>query len=406
MNIIISELKKYCGPEKFYGCSKFGQYDEVNNRAPYLIGFSVCFQRILHWINNEYCPNFFIPQNNMFAGKIHGSARARLLSFLVPLYQEGYYCLLRCPTIQNELYTTIQHPVSVHTMRSDDESDKCAIETHLKLEIWNEKPAFTAEHSKAINHLQNIEHLISMNNTDLERSILQIWKNYICQILAVLSRDADRLEDNENNQNTRKCEIEMPETDVTSRLLYKALCYYQRGGYRSAIELLREANVKLQHPDLLYPWSSNVAKYRAAGGDHKPFTQMMKEIVAWPIPLNSDITLPELSLEHQAAVNHSTDLIIIPPLVLTNFLSFLCCHYMHRIQDSRSALQELTMLVHYDDCYHIRDPEKAISWQVLGICQQMSGNRQGAYQSYSNALQQTWCKVGLASLVRIRNLLS
>ena len=34
LNILISELKIYCGPDEFYGWSKFGQYDEVNNRAP------------------------------------------------------------------------------------------------------------------------------------------------------------------------------------------------------------------------------------------------------------------------------------------------------------------------------------------------------------------------------------
>ena len=376
------------------------QWDSPN----FLAGFWVCFQRILQWINNEYCPNFFIPENNMFAGKIHGKARVSLISCLVPLYQEGYYCLLRCPTIQNELYTIIRLPLSVHTMRSDEESDKCAIETKLMLEIWNHVPVFTAEHSQAINHLQNIEHLISTNNTDLEQSILQIWKNYICQILAVLSSNADRLEDNEHNQNTRKCEIEMPEIDVTSRLLYKALIYYRRGDYPTAIPLLLEAKVKLQHPHLLYPWYVHVAKYRAAGGEHKPFTQMMKEIVAWPVNLNTNITIPELSLEHHAAANHSTDKLLIPPLVMTNFLSFLSYHYMQKIQESRSALQELTMLVHYDDGYHINDKDKAISWQVLGICQQMSDDRQGAYQSYNNALQQTWCQVGLASLVRIRNL--
>ena len=39
LNILISELKIYCGPDKLYGWSKFGQYDEVNNRAP-LFDFS------------------------------------------------------------------------------------------------------------------------------------------------------------------------------------------------------------------------------------------------------------------------------------------------------------------------------------------------------------------------------
>ena len=376
------------------------QWDSSN----FLAGFWLCFQRILHWINNEYCPNFFIPENNMFAGKVRGAARVRLLSCLVPLYQEGYYCLLRCPSIQNKLYTIIQHPPSVHTMPSDDESDKCAIETELVLEIWNENMSFTTENSEAINHLQNIEHLISTNNTDLERSILQIWKNYICQNIAVLSSFTNRLEDNEHYLSERTRETEMPEMDVTRHLLYKAMCCYRRGDYRTALVLLREAKVKLQHPHLLYLWSIDVTKYRAAGGEHKPFTQMIKEIVVCPVELNSEIILPELSLEHKAAANYAADYIIIPPLVLTNFMSFLCFHYIQRIQESILSLQELTMLVHYDDGYHIYESMKAISWQVLGICQQMSGDLQGAYQSYSNALQQTWCKVGLASLVRIRNL--
>ena len=34
MNVLILELKLYCGPDKFYGRSNFGQYDEVNDRAP------------------------------------------------------------------------------------------------------------------------------------------------------------------------------------------------------------------------------------------------------------------------------------------------------------------------------------------------------------------------------------
>ena len=34
MNVLILELKIYCGPDKFYGRSKFGQYDNVKDRAP------------------------------------------------------------------------------------------------------------------------------------------------------------------------------------------------------------------------------------------------------------------------------------------------------------------------------------------------------------------------------------
>ena len=34
LNVLMVELKIYCGPDKFYGPSKFGQDDGVKNRAP------------------------------------------------------------------------------------------------------------------------------------------------------------------------------------------------------------------------------------------------------------------------------------------------------------------------------------------------------------------------------------
>ena len=34
LNVFILKLKIYCDPDKFYGLSKFGQYDEVKDRAP------------------------------------------------------------------------------------------------------------------------------------------------------------------------------------------------------------------------------------------------------------------------------------------------------------------------------------------------------------------------------------
>ena len=38
-NVLILELKIYCGSDKFYGRSNFGQYDEVKNRAPFITTF-------------------------------------------------------------------------------------------------------------------------------------------------------------------------------------------------------------------------------------------------------------------------------------------------------------------------------------------------------------------------------
>ena len=34
LNVFMLELKVYCDRDKFYGRSKFGQYDKEKNRAP------------------------------------------------------------------------------------------------------------------------------------------------------------------------------------------------------------------------------------------------------------------------------------------------------------------------------------------------------------------------------------
>ncbi|XP_078316899.1 cyclic GMP-AMP synthase-like receptor 2 [Crassostrea virginica] len=43
-----------------------------------LAGFWVCFKLLLKWVYEGICPNFFIPQNNLFLTKIHGSAQRSL----------------------------------------------------------------------------------------------------------------------------------------------------------------------------------------------------------------------------------------------------------------------------------------------------------------------------------------
>ena len=373
------------------------------NASNFLSCFWTCFQRLLHWINNEYCPNFFIPENNMFAGKVYGADRKCLLSYLMPLYQEGYYCLLRCPSIQNELYTIIQCPLLATIIETTDESEKCKVEVQLLLEVWNSKQKFKTGRSEIMKQIQDIDHIISISNAELEQEILQLWRNYLLQSLSIVTCIGSSIAVNEVSDRSRQSSMPtMPVVDATRHLLYTVLYQYKRGMYSDAISLLQEAKIKLQHPHLMYTWTLNIEKYQAAGGEHKPFTQMVKDFVAWNVELETGVTIPELTLEHLAATNHSTDSITVPPLVLTNFMCFLCYHHMKTAEEAQSMLQELTMLVQYDNDYHISVRDQAISWQMLGICQEMmSGDHKGAYQSYRNAMKQKWCPIKSASFMRI-----
>ena len=371
----------------------------------FLSCFWICFQRLLYWINNEYCPNFFIPENNMFSGKVRGAARIRLLSYLVPLYQEGYSCLLRCPSIQNELFNIIQQPLLWNSIYINRESKKCEIEIQLITEAWFRQPSFFTVGSEITKQMQCLEHINSTSGAQLEQTVLHLWQNCLIQSFYIMScfRDSVSL-DEASNKSKQFSMTAMPAVDATRHLLYTALHHYQSGMYIDAISLLREAKLRLQHPHLIYTWAIDVEKYRAAGGEHKPFTQMMKEIVAFILELVTAVTIPELILEHGAALSHSVDSIPVPPLVFTIFLCFCCYHKMLMVSESTSMLQELSILVEYDDMFHICIRDKAIAWQILGICQEMSDDRKGAYRSYCNALQQKLSHIRQASLIRIRNI--
>ena len=378
------------------------------NASDLLNGFWVCIQRLLHWIHNEYCPNFFIPENNMFAGKIYGQTRVQILAHFMPIFSEGYQCFLRCPSIRMELHTLLQQPLLGIQMEQMAVSDKCEEECELIREVWTRSPPSNFTEAIKIYHLlEDLELLISENEVPMNHSILGIWRRYIFQNAVICSSCTLNLENKEANK-TRQLHVNMVtniHVDTTRHLLYAAVYYYRSGMYRTVLRLIDVAQRKLQHPQLLYPWHLRTDKYRAAGGDRKPFEHLMTEIVAWPIELEQNINVPELIPEHHSASKiWLIDQIVIPPLVLVHFLSFLCHYHMQNIHLATSVLHDLYTLLHYDDGYHISERDRAISWQMLGICQEMSGNFQGAYQSYSKALQQNWCHIRYACVLRIQNL--
>ena len=240
----------------------------------FMSGFWACFKRLLHWINwinNKYCPNFFIPENNMFAGKITDQARIKLLCCLLPLYKEEYHCLLRCPSLQNNLQVFIERPMMAADIETD-EVDKSKLNLELTREIFHWKLPLRTKILQSDKVIQDLDRLISENDRELEREVLNIWKNETHQN-AQLSRpsDVDSI-------------INSP-TDATSHLLYAALYNYQDGRFDAALQFATEAKTKLHGPWVQYPWQPSVARYKAAGGDNKSFTEMTRETVAWPIDL-------------------------------------------------------------------------------------------------------------------------
>ncbi|KAL3855301.1 hypothetical protein ACJMK2_014517 [Sinanodonta woodiana] len=70
-----------------------------------LLCVELCLRTLCQWVQIGYCPNFFIPEENMFDGKVYGHIQVQLLAVLHDLLrQEGKYLLsLSCDGVGQRL---------------------------------------------------------------------------------------------------------------------------------------------------------------------------------------------------------------------------------------------------------------------------------------------------------------
>lgn len=72
--------------------------------------FWVCFKRLCKGVLDAYCPNFFIPENNMFKNKVFGSSREVLLSQFISYYEMVVTCLMQSPILNSILVPALCNP--------------------------------------------------------------------------------------------------------------------------------------------------------------------------------------------------------------------------------------------------------------------------------------------------------
>jgi hypothetical protein len=121
--------------------------------------------------------------------------------------------------------------------------------------------------------------------------------------------------------------------------------------------------------------------YEMLGG--RPFQDAMKKATLTIHIYNDEMILKELEPEQREAYKN---MLHIPPYIMANMLLIVCNH--GNLPKQQEVLHEFYfMLNFYGDrfiCSHLRD----ISWQILGICQQICGDQQGALLSYQKSLEE------------------
>ncbi|XP_061188880.1 uncharacterized protein LOC133197056 [Saccostrea echinata] len=352
--------------------------------------FWVCFKLILKWVYEGDCPNFFIPQNNMFRAKIYGEAQKTLFFRLESLYKKGIGSLLLCPSVQYilDIYYDPRHPVCT------DEHSMCA-ETRFDLDLLNEIQRIDSpgipDLKFCVRYLLTAEQLISLPLTKYHTVTLQRLLVVILQKTAFMLHMNTNTGKNKTMYKADKISCHMlklaAKFGYISDMSFIALYYYKTLRYMEALSIIEMIKVKLAQPYVMYMFNVEAEMYLEAVGGQSWSTKI-RQAIARNIRLYTDVQyISELIPEQQVKELHQRPDLILPLYPLLHMLEFLS--YRHsNVTRAHTSLQELELLLHNDEGELVGLNLRGTAWQILAICQQVTGNLYAALKSYQQALSE------------------
>ena len=347
--------------------------------------FRNCLQRLFTWVKTEYCPNFFIPENNMFENRIYGESKHTLQNILELLFKDKFYGLYRCKSVDlpylifqvliNEKRSIV---VSVDESRYVTDED---IETDVWLEINTQFHAFLYKQSSIADFntlLRTLDLILTKDSlTHLEKRAVQTWISEVA-IYITTHNFKDIIAPNVSPDTVLKkynlcCNIfHTLDHKGSVAPLYLATLMYITGRYQSCLHVITECNKRLK----------------------EGFLQVVY------VSVNLQLTILRLELELQIdLLSIERAFLHIDPRLYVSMLSVLCHHNLGDVVRARTEFQRISELrMPYRKLLYLQE----ISFQVLGICCEIIGKYEGAYISYVEAYNSPRVSLhGNAPLLRI-----
>ncbi|KAK3083684.1 hypothetical protein FSP39_001456 [Pinctada imbricata] len=341
-----------------------------------LLHFWNCFRKLLVWVNKEYCPNFFVPENNMFRGKIFGQNRKTLLRVLSCLYRDGYLVLNSIPLIQKELHRWRRNPTQSISrgIRRSDIIQKLLFTSTFP--IWFPFEITSAESMEVLESSK--DDTISEFCCFIRLCMFNIsYFRYLCNSVGNSRPNKERY----LQEKSLFYRIRVTSPDCIRYKIFFALFLYRCKRYEMCIRLLHTVITKLQDIETMYTWEFNGEKYTLLGGEELSVLNGLYKFTTSLVPLDSITCVPEI-LDECNLPHPYTKFHLVPPFVLTHFLFALSHFWTGDIQQSHIHLDDLRECLRRRNQSHITDDTEAISWEILGICEEILGNFSQALQSF------------------------
>ncbi|XP_062575215.1 uncharacterized protein LOC134237139 [Saccostrea cucullata] len=351
--------------------------------------FWVCFKQILKWVYEGVCPNFFIPNNNMFLKSIHGKEQHVLFIRLYKLYEQG---VLECLFIKSceGCQDILQNHISICT-----DEDSLISEADFDVKLFEEifyndtLPALNAQ--MCLKYLYTIEQSIGLPLSKYQVIVVQRHTCSILQKLAFILHMDSLTQKNKRKYRADKlfCQILKfaASFGCITDMLFIAIYYYKTYRYMKALFIINLIRIKLARPYVIQNFDEVPEMYSMALGSQSWSTKM-RHAVAWNIKLHNKMPyISELIPEHQSSLRNDIPSLMVPPFILLNMLEILCYNHTDPMKAQKNLyILKINLLL--DEGYRISTDVSNIAWHILGMCQQMTGHFQDALYSYQQSLRE------------------
>ncbi|XP_062622206.1 uncharacterized protein LOC134283745 [Saccostrea cucullata] len=356
--------------------------------------FWKCFKLLLYWVRVGECPNFFIPENNMFRVKVTGSVQDALFRQLYDLYCKGISCLLLSETIRPYLSQAIVNRKLIICT----EENSLISSTELDFSFFKEVKGLIHKSIDSIEefkvYMKYIKKIITENLTPYQTATLQLSTSAVLRSIALLIQNKNHILKNCNKiqyKSTKVSNILLQlscKFGYVSDFLYLAAYLYRDCRFEHSLNCLRKAQERMSPPYCMRGGNMNVYMYiQCMTGI--PLSRKIRRAVMDNIKLQSDYTyINELVLEQKISRKHGMPSLDIQPPVMLYMLFTLNHHRLGDTVRSKKSLQDLQNLMLYAEGFNVPNYLRDISWQIMGICQQNCGDYSGSFRSYQYSFQQ------------------
>ncbi|XP_069141428.1 uncharacterized protein [Argopecten irradians] len=346
--------------------------------------FWFCFNILIGWVRAGFCPNYFIPANNMFKRKVHGLHQQMLLCILEHCHQKKWLCLslgnFFKPSIWEDLCdTNLSRPLS--------EQERLLHRHHAMFEALIHSPYnFHRRDIKAFD-------LLSVSKSDFDEvyTYFGAMCNLRCIASELISEDVLNSRDISSNKNRytnlRKCRYWIsPNALMGTDVMHLATFHFMTGNFIKCLEICRQVRKLVScynggFPLSLYSTLQQHYLCHRPGGGSIEILQILCKIYINVIALSHiDVSLSHLCLE----MSMKSTFLYIPPLPYVLFLNFLCYHELGNTSGRDEALRNLIQVQH--DKYQ----GGQLYWitnTLLGICYQILGDFHMAIRAYLESAQ-------------------